>query len=303
MHVLVLGGGSSTEREVSLRSAKAVADALVIAGYDVLTADSNEGDSVFQNLPEGTIVFPILHGNGEEDGTIQRRIEGFKLPYLGSDSDSSALCFSKSRTREAYQKAGLPIAAGISVSRSQYMDHELRLRPHVLKVSEGGSSIGTLIVHNPHKMDDEKVDEVFRLGSEAVLEELVEGIEITVPVLDKTALPVIEIQAPEGQEFDYENKYNGATKEICPPVSVDKKLQKQAQEYAQQAHEILGCRHISRTDIIVRPDGTMILLETNTMPGMTDKSLFPLAAKTAGLDMQALVTNFVAFVRRDYKLQ
>lgn len=303
MNVLVLGGGSSTERAVSLRSAAAVAEALVQAGYRVRQADPRDGPKIFNSLPADTIVFPILHGTGGEDGEIQEMLEEHQLPYLGSRVESSRTCFDKTKTRAAFQAAGLPVAEGDMVDEISYHHHHLTKKPHALKVNRGGSSIGTYLVSDPAKIDMQKVHEVFALDDQAVLEELVEGVEITVPVMDKKALPVIEIKPPVNEEFDYLNKYNGKTQEICPPISIDKQTQQQAQRYAVHAHQALGCRHLSRVDIIVKADNSMVLLEINTMPGMTNQSLYPLAAKAAGMTFPQLMDHFVNLVKRDYGIK
>jgi D-alanine-D-alanine ligase len=126
-----------------------------------------------------------------------------------------------------------------------------------------------------------------------LLEELIEGVEITVPVLGDKALPVVEIIPPVGGEFDYENKYNGATQELCPPPHVSAEKQKEAQSVAERIHKEVGARHISRTDLILDKNGKLWVLEINTMPGLSDQSLTPLAAKAAGMDMQQLVQKFL----------
>lgn len=301
MKIVVLGGGNSTEREVSLRSAKAVSNALIAAGFEVINLDPID-PTVLDSISPSTIVFPILHGNNGEDGVIQREMEGRNLSYLGSDSKTSRVCFDKGLAREAFQVAHLPIAKGAVVTKDTYKTHLLAQKPHVLKVAEGGSSIGTYIVHNPKKTDEKKVAEVFKLDEKAILEELIEGVEITVPILDGRALPVIEIKPPRNEEFDYLNKYNGKTQEICPPVSINKTTQRQAQQYAELAHKALSCRHLSRVDFIVKPDNSMVTLEINTMPGMTDRSLYPLGAQAAGFEFPKLMTKFVEIVKRDYGL-
>lgn len=301
MTVVVLGGGDSTEREVSIRSAKAVSQALVSAGYEVINLDPIK-PAVLDTIVQNTIVFPILHGNNCEDGKIQRELELRNLPFLASESKSSVQSFDKVKTLELFRAAGLPVAKGDSVTKESYATHSLSMQPHVLKISEGGSSIGTYLVPDPNAVRPEKVAEVFELGSIAVIEEFIHGVEITVPILDGKSLPVIEIKPPENEEFDYANKYNGKTQEICPATSISADLQKKAQNYAEQAHKVMGCRHLSRVDMIVRPDGTMVLLEINTMPGMTDQSLYPLSAKVAGMEFPKLMEIFVDLVRRDYAL-
>src|SRR4030095_1883169 len=210
-------GGDSPEREVSLRSGKSVLQALQAAGYTTQEYDPAKGIKFLDSLGPATIVFPILHGQGGEDGTIQKQLEKRNIKYLGSDSRASALCFDKSRTRQVLLANGVPMAEGDTVTRDSYTDHPLTKRPHVLKVARGGSSIGTLLVSNPTVSKPEKVQEIFELDELAIIEELVEGVEIKITILDRTALPVIEIRPPADGEFDYENKYNGQTAELCPP--------------------------------------------------------------------------------------
>ncbi|HEX5797148.1 MAG TPA: D-alanine--D-alanine ligase [Candidatus Saccharimonadales bacterium] len=302
MKILVLGGGDSPERAVSLRSAAAVAGALRQAGYEVDEFDPGDGLAGPDKIAPDTMVFPILHGSGGEDGFIQAELEKRHLPYLGTKSKESKLCFDKGLTRKRLEEAGIPIARGALVDRETYPVHDLAKKQHVLKVSRGGSSIGTYIVRNPADIDEKSIEDVFSLGGEAVIEQLIEGSEITVPILDGSALPVIEIRPPEDQEFDYENKYNGRTQEICPPESVDSKTQAAASKLAEKVHKALGARHLSRVDLIVRNDGSMVVLELNTIPGMTEQSLFPKSAAVAGIPMSELVKRFVSMVRRDYNM-
>ena len=297
MRIVVLGGGNSPERDVSLRSSKAVSDALITAGYEVLFIDPINGWDQLDTLLATDIVFPILHGAEGEDGMVQKLLEDKNIKYLGSSSTSSMLCFDKGLTLQALKAADILVADGDSdISKESYYNHRLRSVPHVLKVQRGGSSIGTYLVTDPSNVDSKKVDEVFALDDCAIIEELVQGIEITVPILDQEALPVIEIIPPVDGEFDYENKYNGKSQEICPAASIDSEHQLGAQEIALKVHEILGCRHLSRVDIIVRNDGSMVVLESNTMPGMTNQSLYPLSARVAGYSMPKLMTTFVNMV-------
>ncbi len=302
MLVVVLGGGDSPEREVSLRSAKAVADAARAAGFEGVELDPRDGLAALDKLPKSTVVLPILHGAGGEDGTLQAELQKRGLPYMGADSRSSKACFDKWQTRQALTKAGLPMPEGVFVTAETYAAQPLAKRPHVLKVNRGGSSIGTLIVRDPAKVDARQVQAVFELDKQAILEELIEGTEITVPVLDQTALTPIEIRPPEGGEFDYENKYSGVTAELCPPESVSEAVQKQAMKLAERVHKVMGCRHLSRTDLMIDSGGHSFILEINTIPGLTAQSLFPKSAAVAGLDMPKLVARFIAMVKRDYHL-
>lgn len=302
MKILVLGGGTSPERPISLRSAAAVAKGLQAAGFEVEQADTAQGFSVLDEADGSTIVFPILHGEGGEDGSIQSELEKRGIAYLGTRTEASVVCFDKYLAREALIKAGVPVAEGDHVTIETYATSSLRHKPHVIKAVGGGSSLGTLIVRTPTTFDTARLSEVFSVSDRAVIEELVEGTEITIPIFDNSALPVIEIQPPVAGEFDYENKYNGRTQEICPPVSIDQSLQEKAQRVGEKVHSTLGARHLSRVDMIVRPNGELVVLEINTMPGMTDQSLYPKAAAVAGIIFPDLMKRFVELIMRDYKL-
>lgn len=301
MKVLVLGGGISPEREVSLRSANNVADAARQAGFEVKEADPADGLDVLDGLKD-TLVLPILHGKNGEDGFIQRELEARNLPFLGSDSAASIACFDKWATRLELTHAGIKMPQADFVDEKNYGLSPLAKRHHALKVVHGGSSIGTHIARADEDKDTAAVNQIFAMEDKAVLEELIEGSEITVPVLDGKALPVIEIIPPADEEFDYDNKYNGRTQELCPPKNVSQELQLKAQELAEKVHRVMGARHLSRVDIMIDKTGKLYVLEINTMPGMTSGSLYPKSAKQAGMDMPALVKKFVGLVQRDYHL-
>lgn len=298
--IVVLGGGDSPEREVSLRSAAGVEKALKEAGYKTKFLDPrDEIQQLDEFNPKTTLVFPILHGAGGEDGEIQKILDEKGFRYLGSGSKASEAAFDKSKTKEILIKNGLPNAGGGIVDATSYFTHELIKKPHVLKVTTGGSSIGTVVVKTPGEFSKEHIMEnVFSYGDKAVIEEFVEGQEISVPVFGKRALPIIEIIPPEGGNFDYKNKYNGATTELCPPEHIDKKTQEYCKKLAVSVHQAVGCRHLSRVDMIVRPDGSAVVLEINNMPGMTDQSLYPKAAKVEGLTFPQLMKEFVKMVKK-----
>lgn len=298
--IIVLGGGTSVEREVSLRSAQAVQTALTAANYDVLFIDPAESKD-YLNVSKSEIIFPILHGEFGEDGELQSLLEEKGIIFLGSDSVSSKQSFDKQITREILEKHNIRIPRGEMVSIKDYSIHPLSKTPHVVKVAKGGSSIGTFIQRDGSLIDEEILKNNFS-DRKMLIEELVSGIEVTVPILDKTALPVIEIEPPKEAEFDYENKYNGKTKEICPPISISVDKQKEVQLLAEKVHNIMDCRHLSRVDIIIDTQGNPYVLEINTMPGLTDESLYPKAAKEAGLSMPDLMDVFVKMVKRDYSL-
>jgi D-alanine-D-alanine ligase len=300
--ILVLGGGDSPEREVSLRSAKSVAEAARVAGFEVDEADPKDGLEVLDGLSAGTIVFPILHGAGGEDGVLQAELEKRDLPFLGSGSEVSKKCFDKWQTREILEQNDIPMARAVRVNKESYKNEELSKSPHVLKIVHGGSSIGTLIVRDVSKVSPTQLDEIFALENDAVLETLIEGTEITIPILDQSPLPALEVRPPEGGEFDYANKYNGQSAELCPPPSLSEDQHQKSQRLAEQVHKIMKCRHLSRVDTIMRLDGSFVVLEINTIPGLTDQSLYPKAAQVAGMTRPQLVSKFVELVRRDYSI-
>ncbi len=301
MKILVLGGGISPERQVSLRSATAVADAGRQAGFEIIEADPADGLDVLDGLKD-TLVFPILHGKNGEDGVIQKEIEARGLPYLGSDSAASIACFDKWTTRLELLQINILMAEAALVDEKSYQSHPLNKVHHVLKIVHGGSSIGTLVVRQDEAQDEQAVSEIFAMEDKAVLEKLIEGTEITVPVLDGKALPVIEIVPPQDEEFDYDNKYNGRTQELVPAKSVSQEIQAQARGLAEQINTAMGARHLSRVDMMIDKQGSLFVLEINTMPGMTTGSLYPKSAAAAGLSMADLVKRFADLVKRDFRL-
>lgn len=297
--ILVLQGGSSNEREVSLRSAANVTHWLQETGYEVVVADLAEpGFDLVRASAGCEVVFPILHGAGGEDGVLQKQLEGLGKPFLGSGSAACALTFDKARYREFMIGHEVKMAPGTVVDREQFGASPLRKQPYVLKPIAGGSSVDTVILHGLAKEPDEAYfDDLFARYGTMLLEQLIAGRELTVGVLDDKALPVILVVPPSGGEFDYENKYNGSTQEIVNPSQIPAEAQKRAQELALRLHRLAGCRHLSRSDMILTPKGELYVLETNTIPGMTEQSLYPKMAATAGLDMPALVRAFVEMAK------
>jgi D-alanine-D-alanine ligase len=292
MKVLVLLGGISNEREVSLKSGRAVADALKAGGHEVIEYDPQQGlEGLAGFAGKVDCVFPILHGRGGEDGSVQAELDKLGFKYLGSNSQVSQVCFDKSKFKDILNKLSIltpksEIVTSLSIGASPLLH-----TPYVLKPLNGGSSLDAFIIRDPaNRSYDPRIFDHYQL---MILEQLIDGTEITVPVLGTTALPVIEIVPPQGMEFDYENKYNGETQEFCPPQNIDAAKQQEAQRLAERIHQEVGARHLSRTDIIIDNEGKMWVLELNTIPGLTDQSLFPKAAAVAGINMQQLVEQFL----------
>lgn len=299
MKVLVLAGGSSAEREVSLRSGQTVAEALQAGGHDVVMYDPVDAATNLGKIAEGCdVAFPAMHGAGGEDGVIQQELERLGLAYVGSDVDSSELCFDKWNYRALLESRQLPMARGALMDRETFWQSDFLAKPFVLKPPKGGSSIDTLLVHDPAKLPKTKIDAIFDKHLQMLVEELVIGTEITMGILGDAALPAIEIIPPSGGDFDYENKYNGASQELCPPQHVSEEVQESAQQLAKRIHTLCGCQDVSRTDMIVSPDGRLTVLETNTIPGLTSESLFPKAAKASGLSMVVLCDQLVTMAHQ-----
>ncbi len=293
-HVIVLAGGTSDEREVSLRSGASVAKALEKNSYQVDILDPSDGlDNLLPELQKADIVFPALHGAGGEDGVLQKFLEDHGIRYVGPDSRASALCYDKARYTRLLQDSDILAPETELVDLHEFQASSLSKKPFALKPNDGGSSIDTFILRDLASTDDEAIRAAFSRHKKLLLQELIEGDEITIAMLGNEPLPAIEIIPPEGSEFDYENKYNGQTQELCPPKHVSPVLQQQAQKLTAKIHQMTGCRDMSRTDIMVTAGGELYVLETNTIPGLTDESLLPKAASEAGYDMPTLCQKLV----------
>lgn len=298
MHYLVLGGGTSPEKDVSLRSAEAVRDALETLNHTVTFIDPStmSNEDLLSHAHRVDAVFPILHGEGGEDGTLQQHLASAGVPYFGPDPISCEHTFNKVTFKKLLEANQLPTPRWAVVSAQSFDTEPLTLHPYVLKPISGGSSIDTFIVRDV-KADATPLKEALERYGTMLLEELIEGSEITVGILNEQPLPVVEIIPPANQEFDYENKYNGATQELCPPQNVSATLQDAAQRLALQVHKTLLCRHLSRTDMLIDASGALYIIDTNTIPGLTSQSLYPKAAKAAGYSWPSLVSTFASLIK------
>ncbi len=298
--VALLSGGKSAEREVSLKSGNQVYQALDKERYQVLRYDprddlprlAREADSI-------DVALIILHGRLGEDGTVQGFLDLLDIPYQGSGVLGSAVAMNKILSKKLYVQAGLPIAPYAVMDRSGFQDGRAAVKelglPLVVKPEHEGSSIGLSIVHDEKQLT-KALKDAWLYDRLCLLEKYLDGIEITGAVLGNDslmALPLIEIIPGKDYEFfDYDAKYlPGATQEICP-ARISPELTAKAQEYAKRAHQVLHCRGYSRTDMIVSGNEISIL-ETNTIPGMTQTSLFPQAAAAAGISFSRLLDRLI----------
>jgi D-alanine-D-alanine ligase len=301
LRVALLAGGRSGEREVSLSGAKGVEKALDPEKFEVLKYDTaTDLENLVADAGRIDFAFILLHGLFGEDGTVQGLLDLLGIPYQGSGVLGSALAMDKNLAKEIYRLHGLPVADWEMVdvrkgTRAAEIIERLGL-PLVVKPICQGSSIGMTIARTEADLAA-GIKTAFAHDSRVMVEQFVVGREITAGVLGNTepvALPLIEIIPGEGYTFfDYNAKYKpGASREICP-APIEEGLTARAQEYGVAAHRALQLRGYSRTDMILTAAGTFVLLETNTIPGMTATSLFPQAAAAYGLTFPALLEKLI----------
>jgi D-alanine-D-alanine ligase len=294
-HVVVLKGGPSEERAVSLRSGTAVAKALREAGYRVTELEL-EGRELPQ-LPHDTdVVFPALHGPFGEDGEVQRLLEERGLPYVGSGVEASALIMDKQRTKAVVRAAGVPTPAAVTLTGPQATPPPGVRFPLVVKPNHQGSTIGMMRLRQNSGWWRRALRGAFAVDAEVFVEEFVQGDEITVGLLHGKALPVVQIVPPKGRMFDYDAKYDhkrGHTQYLCPPSTVSEAVQSRARELAEKAFVALGARDMLRCDFIVAADGVPWFLEANSIPGFTATSLLPMASRQAGIEFPELCARLV----------
>ena len=300
LKVALLSGGISSEREVSIKSGNQVYEALDRAQYNVIRYDpAVDLGKLVADASSIDVAFIVLHGPYGEDGTVQGLLDLLRIPYQGSGVLGSALAMDKWTSKRLYKEAGLPVPPFKVLSTGQSCDAKALASepgfPLIVKPRHGGSSIGTNIVHTMEGLP-EALDMAFEYGPDVILEAYLEGTEITGGVLgndDLQLLPIVEIIPEAGYTFfDYGAKYReGATREICPAL-INKAFSDIAQSCAATAHRALCCFGYSRTDMIIHNE-TVYVLETNTIPGMTPVSLFPLAARTAGISFSQLLDRLI----------
>ena len=282
-------GGPSAEREVSLRSGAAVARALRSLGHTVHELDPRQPSWI---LPPGTdVVFLALHGSYGEDGTVQEQLEILRVPYTGCGPEASRLAFDKVLAKKRFIKAGIPTARFAVLDSPQSGWPAGWQPPVVLKPARQGSSVGLQMVEETGQWQSALAG-AFRYDTQVLMEEKIIGREATVGILAGQALPVAEVRVKNGH-FDYKNKYTpGAAEHFCPadfPPDATARIQ----AAALGAFHAVGGRDYARVDVMVRANGELAVLEVNTLPGMTDLSIFPDAAAAAGLGYPQLCQRMI----------
>lgn len=289
LNITVMLGGPSAEREVSLRSGGAVAEALRSLGHAVSEIDPR-GES--WQLPAGTqVVFLALHGTYGEDGTVQKRLEQIGVPYTGCNPEASRIGFDKFLTKQRCVAAGVPTAKFVLVDSAAANWPAGWSPPIVLKPVRQGSSVGLQFVD---RVEDwtRALAEAMRFDSQVLVEEKIAGRETTAGILDGRSLPLVEVR-PKAGVYDYRNKYTAGTTDYLCPAPLDSATASRIQQSALAAFKAIGGRDYGRVDVMVRPNGDPVVLEVNTLPGMTELSLFPKAAGAAGIGYAELCQRMI----------
>jgi D-alanine-D-alanine ligase len=289
LNIVVMLGGPSAERAVSLSSGAGVVMALHSLGHTVVEMDPQTPDWVLP--PKTDAVFLALHGTYGEDGTVQAQLEELGVPYTGCDSEASRIAFDKVLTKQRCVAAGVPTAKFLVVESAKTPWPMGWQPPLVVKPVRQGSSVGLQFVERVSDWGN-ALSEALRYDSQLLVEEKIIGRETTVGILDGVALPVVEV-CPKTGAYDYRNKYStGCTEYFCP-ADFDAATTKRIQDAALGAFDAIGGRDYARVDVMVRSNGEPIVLEVNTLPGMTETSLLPKAAAAAGLSYPELCQRMI----------
>ena len=288
MHITVLLGGPGEEREVSLRSGKAVIEALQSLGHRVDEVDPRGAD--WRLEPKPAVAFLALHGEYGEDGQVQARLERDGVRYTGTGVRGSEVAFDKELTKNVFAEKGIPTPRWLMVNAGDAAPVGLRA-PWVLKPARQGSSVGLQIVPDASQWES-ALAAAGGHGSKILCEECIDGREITVGILDGKGLPVVEIQ-PKSGTFDYHNKYTvGATDYVCPAEFSSERTEA-ISRLGERAFAAVGGRDFGRVDLMLDADLNPFLLEVNTLPGLTKTSLLPMAAAAAGMNFPQLCQRMV----------
>lgn len=306
--VLVLAGGLTYERDVSLRSGRRVVDALKAAGTEAILADADGELLGLLTVTSPSAVLIALHGGSGEDGAIRAVLECAGVPYVGTAPAASRLAFDKPSAKELIRRSGLSTPDWVAVPHTTFRElganavldvivARLGL-PVMVKPAQGGSALGATAVHAPEDLPGAMVT-CFSYGPTAVVERFVTGVEVAVSVVEvdgsgsAQALPPVEITPPSGN-YDYTARYTAGETDFHVPARIDPAATRAVTELALAAHRILGLRDLSRTDAIVGEDGTVHFLEVNVSPGLTETSTLPMAAVAAGFDLGQLYQRLLA---------
>ncbi len=296
-HVLVLAGGISHERDVSLRSGRRVADSLLEHGISVELRDPDASLLAYLRNARPDVVWPALHGASGEDGALRGLLDFIGIPYVGSRAEASRLAWDKPTAKTIVARAGLSTPRSITLPRDAFRElgaHSILEEiqdefsgPLVVKPAQGGSAQGVTMVDDRALLPRAMVD-AYTYCDSALIEQKITGTEIAIGIIDSgdgpVALPAVEIEPLSGV-YSFEARYNAGETRFYVPARVDDSVAANAAELAVTAHRALGLRHLSRVDMIVDGAGTPWFLEANVLPGLTETSILPQALEAAGHDL------------------
>ncbi len=293
IRVAVLMGGQSAEREISLKTGKTVCAALTRRGYHVFPIDVDATLPWKLRAKKVDVAFVALHGRGGEDGTVQGLLEILEIPYTGSGVRASAVAMDKATTKNLLQMQQIPVPRGLVLDNTypRAVPPGGLTWPVVVKPSSEGSTIGVSIVRSS-KSWRAALRRAYQYDSQAIVESYIDGREIAIGVIDARALPAVEIQAPGGF-YDFEAKYKKSDTQYVCPAAISKGSLNRMQTLAVQAYSVLGCEGAARVDFRLSRQGRPVILEVNTIPGMTERSLLPMAAAQTGVTYDALVEQIL----------
>ncbi len=307
---VVLSGGLSHERDVSLRSGRRVAMALRSRGVEVIESDVDSNlIGLLDSLPQA-VVFPVLHGEAGEDGALREVLSLLGVPFVGSVGAACRVAFDKSIATTVVAESGVATPTQIALPHEIFRELGAQALmaaladqigfPMMVKPSRSGSALGASKVTRPEELPSAMVG-AYAYGSVAVIEQFVSGVEVTVTVADRgdgpKALPAVEIR-PDSGVYDYAARYTaGATRFLCP-AELDPAVAEACASVALRVHDVLGLRDLSRTDLIVTPDGVPTFLEVNVAPGMTETSAVPLAVESAGWSLGKMCADLIRVAAR-----
>ena len=294
LRIGVVRGGISSEREVSLRSGEGIINELNKEKYDVKDIILNNKKDIFSALEDLDFVFLGLHGKFGEDGRIQAVLESMDIPYTGCGVLSSALCMDKDITKQIIKNYDIRTAKWVTVRIGEDYDYDKIVKylgeKIIAKPNSGGSSVGVHFVNDKSQLD-EALEDIFKIDNEAIIEEVIQGVEISVPIIDGVVYPTLCIEPKAGAYFDYASKYeaDGADEYV---IEFEENLQNEINEFTKRAFYAVKCEGYARIDFMLR-DNKAYLMEINTLPGMTMTSLVPKSLKHLGVSYSELLDKLI----------
>lgn len=291
MKVAVVYGGPSPESEISKKSAESVISALKKLGHQVFPVELSEKLPIELSNIKPDKAFLVLHGSPGEDGTVQGLLEIMGIPYTGCGVAPSAISIDKDLTKRVLKSYGIPVPAGITLYKGEAVDADALEFPCVVKPARAGSSVGVSLVKSQSEFE-KALSEAFSYDSKVLIEEYLEGKELTVGVVNGRAITPVEI-LPHREFYDYTAKYEDSATEYLVPAPVNSKLERRLKSIAEKVYKVLECKGAVRVDFRLNRYGSPFVLEVNTIPGLTERSLLPKAAAYEGLSFEKLIEEML----------